>query len=65
MALPNGAVGWSAVCDRSIPDHTHLLFNKVIQLSGKRRFSSANYNPDHEKPTNSQINASNCKYRDK
>ena len=28
VALPHGAVGWSAVCDCSIPDHTHLLFGQ-------------------------------------
>ena len=26
VALPNGAVGWSAKCCCGIPDHTHLLF---------------------------------------
>ena len=26
VALPHGAVGWSAVCDCGIPDHTHSLF---------------------------------------
>ena len=26
VALPHGAVGWSAVCVVVIPDHTHLLF---------------------------------------
>ena len=26
VVLPNGAVGWSAVCDCGIPDHTQLLF---------------------------------------
>ena len=26
VALPHGAVGWSAVCDCAIPDHTHLYF---------------------------------------
>ena len=27
VALPHGAVGWSAVCDCGIFDHTHLLFS--------------------------------------
>ena len=27
VALPRGAMGLSAVCDCSIPDHTHLLFS--------------------------------------
>ena len=26
VALPHGAVGWSAVCDGVFPDHTYLLF---------------------------------------
>ena len=26
VALPHGAVGWSAACDCVIPDHTQLLF---------------------------------------
>ena len=26
MALSHGAVGWSAVCDCVIPDHTNLNF---------------------------------------
>ena len=30
MALPHGAVGWSAVCDCGIPDHTHLLFYIIV-----------------------------------
>ena len=25
VALSRGAVGWSAVCDCGIPDHTHSL----------------------------------------
>ena len=25
MAFPHSAVGWSAVCDRVLPDRTHLL----------------------------------------
>ena len=25
VVLPHGAMGWSAVCDCGIPDHTHLL----------------------------------------
>ena len=27
MALSNGAVGWSAVCDCGFSDHTHLRFD--------------------------------------
>ena len=30
MDLPHGAVGWSAVCDCGVPDHTHLLFCHFI-----------------------------------
>ena len=30
MALPHGAVGWSAVCDCGIHDHTHLLFYNIV-----------------------------------
>ena len=26
VALPQGVVGWSAVCDGVFPDHSHLLF---------------------------------------
>ena len=26
VALPRGAMGFSAVCDLVYPDHTHLLF---------------------------------------
>ena len=29
VALPRGAMGLSAVCDCSVPDHTHLLFSKT------------------------------------
>ena len=31
VALPHGAVGWSALCDVVFSDHTHLLF--VIKKS--------------------------------
>ena len=31
-----GVVGWSAVCDCGIPDHTHLFFNtKYRQLTSR------------------------------
>ena len=29
VALPRGAVGWSAVCDCGIPDHTHLHCDRI------------------------------------
>ena len=32
MALPNGAVGWSIVCDCVFfPDHTHLFFITTLR----------------------------------
>ena len=31
VALPHSVVGWSAVCDCGIPDHTHLLFPMKFQ----------------------------------
>ena len=39
MALPRGAVGWSAVCDCGIPDHTHLLSD--LRLIPKNVFPGA------------------------
>ena len=30
MALPHGAMGWSAVCDVVVPNRTHLLFSAVF-----------------------------------
>ena len=32
VALPHGAVGWSAVCDLVFPDHTHLLFKQFCSF---------------------------------
>ena len=29
VALPHGAVGWSAVCDCGISDHNNLVFDNV------------------------------------
>ena len=31
LALPLGAMGWSAVYDCGIPDHTHLLFRALFR----------------------------------
>ena len=31
MALPHGAMGWSAVCDCVFSDHTHLLLDSKIK----------------------------------
>ena len=33
VALPHGAVGWSAVWGVVFPDHTHLLFCEITQLA--------------------------------
>ena len=33
MTFPHGAVGWSALCDCSISDHTHLLFLMDVAIS--------------------------------
>ena len=44
VALPHGAVGWGAVCDCNIPDHTHflsplfklcVLWNLMKKISGE------------------------------
>ena len=35
VALPHGAVSWSAVCDVVFPDHTHLLF-AIILLKNRK-----------------------------
>ena len=32
VALPQGAVGWSAVCFVVFPDHIHLLFLVMISV---------------------------------
>ena len=32
VALPHGALGWSAVCDCVFPDHTHLVFDPNISF---------------------------------
>ena len=32
MVLPHGTMGWSAVCDCGIPDHTHLDFVTLPQF---------------------------------
>ena len=40
MALPHGGVGWSAVCDRGISDHTHLL---LIHLDFRKAFYKATH----------------------
>ena len=33
VAIPHGVVGWSAVCDSDIPDHTHLLFSWLLNAA--------------------------------
>ena len=33
VALPHGAMAWSAVCDCVFPDHTHLLFKRFLHFS--------------------------------
>ena len=35
------AVGWSAVCDCGIPDHTHLLFIYQVQTVSRAKMIAA------------------------
>ena len=32
VALPHGAMGWSAVCDVVFPDHTHFFIEKSFGI---------------------------------
>ena len=47
LALPHGAVGWSAVCDCVFPDHTHFVFKEYHLLNhvGHRQRQTSDTNP--------------------
>ena len=42
VALPHSAVGWSAVCDKVFPDHTHLLFYVIYVIYFDKRSGNRN-----------------------
>ena len=43
VALPQGAMGWSAVCDVAFPDHTHLLWGQGHKMLPKMLPSTLNH----------------------